>query len=85
MNSLSEIYGFIVSIVSVVICIRVVYKSVFERWSCKGCGKTVRGSRDTITGFQVTTYCSECCGWRRISQAEYNRSFGIKSNLKVMK
>lgn len=52
----------------------------FRRWNCAGCGKVMRGNTDPLTGYMVGSKCGECCGWRRITQAEYNRSFGLPSS-----
>lgn len=61
----------------------VIYWGNFRRWSCKDCGKNMIG--DTQDCNQGAGKCAECCGWKTISVAEYQRSFGIKPKLTVVK
>lgn len=57
-----------------------IYYLNFRRYSCKGWGKAMVGNTDPLlTSLAVRNdTCGECHVWKRISHAEYNRSFGIK-------
>lgn len=84
-NSVGDYFAGLFCLLCAFFIIYVIYYCNFRRWKCKGCGKSMVGDTDPLTGLQATDKCGECCGWRRIGHSEYNRAFGIKPGLKVVK
>ena len=69
----------------VIFVVWVVWYEVFRHWHCAVCGKVMRGTTDPLTGLRTTSRCGECCGYRRISHAQYLHSFSAVPSLKEVK
>lgn len=71
----------------VALCVGLVVLGLLDNyllpWKCSKCGKKHLGKIGK-SGFHFGPV-GECCAFRQISHAEYNRSFGIRNNLKRIK
>ena len=63
-------------------CIWLIYDAVFVKWKCVKCGTVFRGHNQDLGRYSDV---GPCCIWRRLSQDEYNRSFGIPNEIRRVK